>query len=154
MARGVVFNAHLDNWAVYFQRGFIRGRNMLLNVEKYAMMYSGDPEKKACIVLLDYSRAFPSINRNFIWLALKAVGIPSSIINALNALYARNFHFVRTSTGLQFVFQANSGVRQGCPLSSIILVLVTDCLNRMVSSFIGNFGIIRSYADDGAIVLS
>eukprot|EP00973_Karenia_brevis_P034738 4793037-Karenia_brevis.AAC.1 len=46
-----------------------------------------------------------------------------------------------------------AGVRQGCPLSSIIFVIASDPLNKYISANMSPQSIIRTYADDTAVVL-
>ena len=92
--------------------------------------------------------------RRFIWIALSAVGIPACVIKALVALYANNIHYFSCASGLRFAFVARAGVRQGCPLSSTIFVIVTDCMIRALISVIGCGDILRGYADDIALVVS
>ena len=45
-----------------------------------------------------------------------------------------------------------SGVRQGCPLSSSIFVLVTDCMIQFIKSKLPYGCIVRAFADDLAVV--
>jgi len=134
----------------------IRGRVMVQNVveaEAYAICAAWTPDTLPGMFLVDFAAAFPSVCRNFIWIALKAIGIPRKIIRAIRALYHFNAHFVRVGNAFKFVFIARSGVRQGCPLSSLIFVLVTDCINRALRATLNNMGYALAYADDVAIIV-
>ena len=156
MALGECFNKVLGTWAVTCQCGFIRGRVMIghvIKLEQFSMQIATDSLNQGAIILLDFSSAFPSIARLFIWIALSAIGIPSRIISCIQALFCNNMHFIRTRTGYRFVFTALSGVGQGNPLSSILFVLVTDCINRYLQSQLCIGDSILSYADDVALVL-
>ena len=88
----------------------------------------------------------------FIWIALHAIGIPDRVIRSIKALYVNNIHFVNGVFGLQFAFVAASGVRQGCPLSSVLFILVTDCILTALCQTLGPRDILRGYADDIGMV--
>lgn len=62
-------------------------------------------------------------------------------------------HFVKGTYGLLFVFCAFAGVRQGCPLSSIIFILATDAINRALLQKISIKELALEYADDDAICI-
>ena len=47
----------------------------------------------------------------------------------------------------------NMSVRQGCPLSATVYVIVTDCIIRFILSRIPRASCLRAYADDIAVVL-
>ena len=51
--------------------------------------------KKCKQPLFDFAAAFPSLDREFIWIALKAIGIPTDIIFAIRGLYVNYIHFVK-----------------------------------------------------------
>ena len=89
----------------------------------------------------------------WIWLALRAIGFPEHIILAIQALYRDNFHFTSGPHGLIFAFCAGSGVRQGCPLSSLIFVMIIDCINRAIFNLLGCRDLILANVDGLAIVL-
>jgi len=108
---------------------------------------------QAALLLLDFASAFPSISRDFIWDALSAIGIPGYIIAAIKALYSSNIHLMNVCGAVIFAFCAGSGVRQGCPLSSTIFVMCTDCVMRLINSSVGIHGTVRAYADDVAIIV-
>ena len=55
--------------------------------------------------------------------------------------------------GPVYVFTALSGVRQGCPLSSTIFVIVTDCILRALQDCISSSDLLRAYADDIGMVM-
>ena len=125
----------------------------IIEIELSAINAAWNPSNFPSLLLLDFAAAFPSICRKFIWIALRAIKIPNNIIKAIQALYNFNAHFMKVNGALKFVFVAESGVRQGCPLSSIIFVLVTDCINRALQHFLGENGDVFIYADDMGLVL-
>ena len=156
MALAESINLVINNWAIGCQRGFIRSRCMLDNVidiESKAACLTRNGGNRSAIIFLDFAAAFPSLARAFIWLVLKAIGFPEVVIACIAALYASNIHVIKTSTGLRFLFVAESGVMQGSPLSSLIFVIVTDCLNNFLETLLCNEDLLRVYADDTALIL-
>ena len=55
---------------------------------------------------------------------------------------------------LWFAFTSRSGVRQGCPLSSVLFLLVTDCILRALQASMVKPGMLRGYADDLVILMN
>ena len=151
----ITFNKILVKWTFWMQRGFVPGRSMIkhvIDVETRAAKFAFNPNSYPCVIFFDYAAAFPSIARAFIWIVMEIIGVPPFIIRAIRALYANNIHFTRGSVGLSFAFCAAAGVRQGCPLSSFLFILATDCIIRALAEYLGPEEMIRAYADDIAIV--
>jgi exonuclease III len=156
MAIASCINQVIADWAHEFQRGFIHGRCMIQNVlelETNALARAYVKSNSSALMLFDFAAAFPSVARAFIWIALEAIGLPAEVIQAIKALYVNNLHFVKGSFGLQFAFVAFSGVRQGCPLSSVLFVLVTDCIFTALSQSTGPRDFLRGYADDIGMII-
>ena len=109
--------------------------------------------KEAAMILFDFAAAFPSMARQFLWIALRACKIPEHVIAALMQLYFFNIHFFQGTSGLFFAFVAESGVRQGCPLSSVVFVLATDCFVRALTALVKGDGSMKAYADDINVVV-
>ena len=104
-------------------------------------------------VCIDFASSFPSVSRDFIWDALFAIGIPGYVIAPIKALYSSNIHLMNVCGAVIFAFCAGSGVRQGCPLSSTIFVMCTDCVMRLINSKVGIHGTLLAYTDDVAIIV-
>ena len=77
---------------------------------------------------------------------------PSFGIKAIKALYDNNDHYINFNGIFKYAFCVYSGVRQGCPLSSTIFILATDCLNRYISMLHSN-DLFNAFADDTAIMV-
>ena len=124
----------------------------VLDVEALALEYSHNHSYGA-IFLLDYCAAFPSLNRDFLWHILFLIGIPPFVIIAIACLYKDNHLWICFNGIVKNAFCMLIGVRQGCPLSSILFVLATDVINRYVDKCLHGIGHIRSYADDNALIV-
>lgn len=87
------------------------------------------------------------------WHILFLIGLPPFVIRAIGALY-RNDHLWICFNGIvKYAFCMLTGVRQGCPLSSILFVIATDALNRYIDKCLYGIGSLFAYADDTALVI-
>ena len=109
-----------------------------------------DGQEAACI-LFDFSNAFPTIARLFIYVALRCLNLPVAFCQALFSLYSDNTHYFKLGGRVARVFDIVSGVRQGCPASSIAFVLVTDCIQNFLRSQLPRVQLF-AFADDLAAV--
>ena len=146
---------NISGWLASEQHGFLPRRSMLANVvelENTAMHYALAHAAPA-IVLYDFPAAFPSISQEFLFRTLSNLGFPSHVIQFVKSLYYEN-QGVPTQEGVRGEsFRLTAGIRQGCPQSPLLFVLVVDGLIRrtaLASSLI----FVRMYADDTAMVLS
>ena len=86
-------------------------------------------------------------------MALEAIGLPIMMILRLQALSANNDHYLQWAGICVFAFVAASGVRQGCPASSSIFVMVTDPIIRTLCLQVPSHIMVRAYADDTAMII-
>ena len=112
------------------QQGFIKGRLMTkhlrdLNKDFYAK-WSSDEEY--FVLMTDNAKAFDSINHDFIFKVLMAQGFPKWFIDTVRSLLS---HVVTNPTLCPTTnIHIRRGVKQGCPLSPILFVLIYDPLIR------------------------
>jgi hypothetical protein len=70
------------------------------------------------LTFIDYEKAFDSVDRECIWIALRETGLPVKIVNIIkegyNMFNCRVFHDGQMSAP----FDTVSGVRQGCLIST------------------------------------
>jgi len=71
------------------------------------------------IALIDYNKAFDSIDHNFLIKALRNQGVPESYIQIIKQLYANNKTRIITDIEGDY-FEVRKGVKQGDPLSSVL----------------------------------
>jgi hypothetical protein len=106
------------------------------------------------MIFFDFAAAFPSLAHAFLWLALEMMGVPPWMIAALKACYIDCWHWLKHGRVCLRVFEILAGVKQGCPLSPLLFVMVTDPFIRAIKSVLSPRSAIRAYADDIAIVVS
>ena len=138
------------------QKGFLHGRKMmsnLIDLDEAAQKISIRTSRGA-IILLDFRAAFPSMDHDFIWDTLEAVGLPLEFICAIKMLYQGNKHFLRLQGALFEGPTVYSGVRQGCPLSGLLFAICADVLLiRLEKVLTGSDEVARAFADDTAVAV-
>ena len=126
----------LARWVSPSQRGFLPHRSMLHNVvdvEHDAMMASLSGPDPA-LILFDFAAAFPSIAHVLIHATFAHLGVTPAVRSLLVTLYDDSRCEIMFRGGRYPGFQLRSGIRQGCPLSPLIYVVVADALLRRLSS--------------------
>ncbi len=78
------------------------------------------------INFVDFRKAFDSVHRNTLWMILHSYGIPSKIISIIKTFYEHFECSVITGNDLSEWFPVQSGVRQGCIISSILFLVTID----------------------------
>jgi len=77
------------------------------------------------LVLIDYSKAFDSVDHTKLWVVLRDQGVPEEYIVLLQRLYSRQTSYVRTDVS-SIAFPINRGVRQGDPISALLFIAVME----------------------------
>ena len=142
-------------WACKVQRGFLPNFFILDNVieiETEAMIASS-VSAYAALIFFDFAAAFPSVAHAFIFITLHALGVPRNVIRAIKQLYKNNVHILRLGRSSMQGLVAQTGVKQGCPLSGLLFVIVCDALLRVLCAASGLRDMTRAYADDVGMVL-
>ena len=97
-----------------------------------------DTKKVTYALLLDIMKAFDSIDHGFLTAVLKKIRMPDWVIKAINALMDDVKVTPVCGKGLGGWIKILRGVKQGCPLSPILFIIVYEVYvcklsNRMSS---------------------
>ncbi|GFT84001.1 retrovirus-related Pol polyprotein from type-2 retrotransposable element R2DM [Nephila pilipes] len=133
-----VLAARLSSWSDInnrlssFQKGFRENdgcaeHNFLL---EQAIGHARRAHKNISMAWLDLENAFGSVPHSFILGALERAGVPESTISLISALYTGSTSSIRVESGWTDPIPMCAGVRQGCPLSSIIFNLTLEQILR------------------------
>ena len=100
------------------QAGFRKGRGTRDQIAKFRWIIEKAREfqKGIYFCLIDYAKAFDSVDHNNLWKILKEMEIPDHLTCLLRNLYAGQDATVRTGHGTDW-FQIGKGVHQGYILS-------------------------------------
>ena len=115
----------------------------------------------AAFIFLDQEKAFDRVNHNFLFKVMRAFGIGESFIHWIHLLYSNACAVLNVNGFLSKPIPFNRGVKQGCPLSSFLYVLVIEILalqlraNPNIVGFrIGGEKIVSAhYMDDATIII-
>jgi retron-type reverse transcriptase len=85
-------------------------------------------DKNHLIISIDAEKAFDKIQHHFMIKALRKLGIKGMYLNIVKAIYDKpTANFILNGEKLK-AFPLTSGMRQGCPLSSLLFKIVLDFL--------------------------
>ena len=90
--------------------------------------YASSHMVPAVILSLDQEKAFDRVDWEFMRCTLSAMGFGPSFIGWVNLFYANVLSAVNVNGYLSSFFPLSRGVRQGCPLSPLLYVLVSEVL--------------------------
>ena len=119
-----------NEWVSPNQKGFLRSRSMLSNVltvDHEAMKISLEQDTGA-IVLFDFRATFPSLERSFMFRTPRWLGMPERQLNLTKTMYDRTRVKIRAAGEEGAGFEMTMCIRQGCPLSPLIVGGVVDIL--------------------------
>ena len=122
--------AHSDS-AIYLLgqlTNFIREKKTMHDINK------NRPEDGGIMLCLDNAKAFDRLQHAFLVEVLRAFKLPEDLINAVRTLYTEVQTRVKLNGRLCAPFPNTSGVKQGCPLSGILYVLVQEVQLYMIRS--------------------
>ena len=112
------------------QVGYIPGRYIGENIRilKDLMIYTAAMKIPGYIVLVDFEKAFDSIEWDFLFKTLKAFNFGPKFISWIRILYTDISSYVGNNGYYSNYFKLTRGIRQGCPISALLFLLVAEIL--------------------------
>ena len=114
--------------------------------------------EEAAILSVDHQTAFDVVEREFIFATLKKFGFGENFVKWIQVIYktGKTCSSVLVNGYLSETFTTGRGIRQGCPLSALLYVLVSEMFCNNVRAVVeipginlfGNELKITCYADD------
>ena len=88
------------------------------------------------LALLDWEKAFDKIQHDKLYQALKRMGFSEHYRKVIEDCYRNPSFFVEDNFGSSTIKKQRSGIRQGCPLSPYLFVIVMSCIDFDIQSTI------------------
>ena len=104
----------------------------------------------AYLLLLDFRKAFDLVSHSFIHRILNHIGLPDWVCLTVESLLTDLISVLAPPLGRGEII-VKSGIKQGCPLSPLIFIIVIDSLVHRLISVPGT--LIRAFADDIGMVI-
>ena len=89
--------------------------------------YVMDRDMPCALLSLDQEKAFDMVDHGFMFKVLSTFGLNFSFVKWIKLLYTDVSSCVIVNGFPSDPFPVQRGVRQGCPLSPLLYVLVSDC---------------------------
>jgi len=146
------------------QSGFMSNRYIGENIFKITSLVDCHhrESKDGMLVLLDYEKAFDTVEWDFINFVLHKMNFPLYIIKWVNIIYnKRNTSFIINNGWKGESIMINRGIKQGCPLSPYLFLLAIELLTKAIKNSndikglsIGQFySKLSLFADDTCLTL-
>ena len=115
------------------QNGFRLSRSTIGQILTVRRIIEGVKSKNlsACLLFVDFSKAFDSIHRGKLFEILLAYGLPQETVNAIYMLYQDSKAMVRSPDSDTDFFQIISGVLQGDTLAPYLFIICLDYALRI-----------------------
>ncbi len=148
------------------QSAYIKRRYMGTNIRLVSdiIEYYDITNKSGLLLMLDFKKAFDSIEWSFMFKSLQFFNFGPSFIRWIETIYHKPVACVKNNGFISNCFGISRGIRQGCPVSALLFVICVEILGtkiRTCKSLQGfHFGYeqkpakITQYADDGILFLN
>eukprot|EP00959_Pyramimonas_sp_CCMP1952_P072530 1515403-Pyramimonas_sp.AAC.1 len=79
------------------------------------------------LLLLDWEKAFDKVKHGALFQSLERTQVPPRILDTIRSLYSRPTFFVEVERCASQMHEQSTGIRQGCPLSPYLFLVVVTC---------------------------
>ncbi len=117
------------------QCGFMKGHHISSNIRlvidlvQYSILLNGDP----LILFLDFKKTFDTVSHNFIFDSWKLFGFRQYFIKSVKTMYCGSNSSIKLANGTSNRFEINRGIRQLCPISAFLFLVVSQVLSNMIN---------------------
>ena len=113
------------------QVGYIKGRQLGDNCRKILDIFEFTEEipDPGYVLFLDFEKAFDSVSREFMCKTLRAFNFGETFLKWIKILYKDPLCITTNNGHASKAFITSRGIRQGCPISSLLFVLVAEVMS-------------------------
>ena len=112
------------------QNGYIKNRYIGYNIRQIQDIidYADKFNIEGAILFLDFSKAFDSLEWEFMHQSLIKFGFKHSMLKWVKTLYTNIKGCISNNGWISKTYSINRGIRQGCPLSALLFVVAVEIL--------------------------
>ena len=112
------------------QNGYVKNRYIGYNIRQIqdVIDYADKFNIEGALLFLDFSKAFDSLEWDFMFFALQKFGFKNSMMRWIKLLYTDIKSSVLNNGWISKPMSIYRGIRQGCPCSAIIFVIAVEIL--------------------------
>eukprot|EP00253_Pinus_taeda_P001601 PITA_01601 len=116
------------------QFGFLNGQQIheAIGVAQEVLHSVKQQNKKGAVLKIDLSKAFDRINWIYIWLLLIHLGFKVDFISWIMGCITNVSYAILINGTTTPFFKGQRGLRQGCPLSPLLFLLVAEGLRQLI----------------------
>ena len=109
----------------------IPGRQIFINLHilQDLIDYINSKNQSAAVIFIDAEKAFDRMSHSFLFKTLRQFGCGESFINWIKTIYGHCTARVKVNGFTTSPINIKRGIRQGCPLSSLLYVLCAEVLS-------------------------
>ena len=149
------------------QTGYIKGRFIGHNLRliQDIIDYSTEHKHDGVLLFLDFQKAFDSVEWDFLFKTLEQFNFGPDFLRWIKIMYTKPTLRIKNNGWLSDSFQTSRGIRQGCPISALLFILVVEIMAVKLKSDPDLKGMeiklkdkrriitLSQYADDSTLVL-
>ena len=113
-----------------FRKG--KGTTQAIYVARRIQEFAERNGLRAQFIFLDWEKAFDKISHKYLIKALESYGLPRGIIGMIKAMYQNPVFYVEVDGVRSSWKKQRKGIRQGCPLSPYLFILVMNRIFQQV----------------------
>ena len=156
-------NLVLPNLINHDQTGFLKGRFIGENIRLIdcIIQYATEKNIPGLLLFIDFEKPVDSLEWSFIHDTLRSYGFGASLIDWVKTLYSHSESCILNNGWASNFLEIQRGVRQGCPLSPYLFILLAEVLATAIRKNTNIKGIsvnnveikLSQYADDTTLIL-
>ena len=137
------------------QTAAICGRSIIENLQlnRDIISYGNLNDLEAAIIMLDQEKAFDKVDREFLFKILQKFGYGPKLIARIETIYKDIEAQVKLNGHLSHFFSVVRGVRQGCPLSMILYIILAEVFIQNIKQNDNRSREVSAFADDTTLYI-